>query len=321
MSESSAAIPFIFAGFPGFLDSIEGAPLPILRAIGWYAGRDLPPMALKLANRKLLPESVARRYRPDVVAARAADWPFSGFRADFLFEPGEVPEVVSIGSQEFAVSNPDAFGRVSPHYRGLFNESRVLGRDSIYGSGPPADVSGEFKDFIAGAATGRVLDFGCGNGDLVEFLKDRGLAVQGMELDEPRLRNAARPGAAEHLQYYPGGTPLPFADASFDTIASTEVIEHVHGIAGYVDELARVLRRGGILVLTTPDISSIPSSFPAGCVPWHLLESTHVNFFTPASVKSLFAPRFHLERLFCLGGTRVNGLFVPGSIGAVLRVR
>ena len=71
------------------------------------------------------------------------------------------------------------------------------------------------------------------------------------------------------------------------------------------------------MLVTTPDITSIPSAFPAGCVPWHLLEATHINFFTPQSVRRLFETHFALDSTYCLGSTRFNDNFVPGSIGAI----
>ncbi|MGB2958033.1 MAG: class I SAM-dependent methyltransferase [Bacteroidota bacterium] len=45
---------------------------------------------------------------------------------------------------------------------------------------------------------------------------------------------------------------LPFEDASFDTVLSTQVLEHVENPGVHLREFARVLRAGGILVLTVP---------------------------------------------------------------------
>ena len=50
---------------------------------------------------------------------------------------------------------------------------------------------------------------------------------------------------------------LPFADASFDGIVSIETIEHLENPWSFVRELARLLRPGGFLVLSTPNVSSI----------------------------------------------------------------
>jgi 2-polyprenyl-3-methyl-5-hydroxy-6-metoxy-1,4-benzoquinol methylase len=53
--------------------------------------------------------------------------------------------------------------------------------------------------------------------------------------------------------------PLPCADASFDAIISTEVIEHLENPRAVFRELSRLLRPGGSLLLTTPNQESIRS--------------------------------------------------------------
>lgn len=306
----------------GFLDSIEGEPLPIVRLFGWFAHPTIPLVALSTdRGRHVQPLTVSRMHRPDVLAAGESSLPFSGFRVDFLLEDGEQPTTIEVEQKPIYRFPPDSrYASISPHYSNFFTQDAVMGRDAIYGSGPPTDVSAEFKEF-AGAASGEVLDFGCGNGDLLSYLRNRGAAAAGLELDETRVRQALKPEAEPYVTFYPGGTPLPFEEGSFDWIVSTEVIEHVPDVASFVPEFARILRADGKLLVTTPDITSIPSSFSAGCVPWHLLEATHINFFTPQSVIRLFARYFVPESMYCLGATRINGLFVPGSIGAIFALR
>jgi SAM-dependent methyltransferase len=322
LSAPSAVGAFEFDAVPGHIDSIDGAPLPILRVHGWHAGRVPLPFELSTdAGRIVSPHAFARSRRLDIVAAGLAVDNFCGFRVDFLLRRDEQPSRLTLAGREMGpVCGAGHFSRLEPHYGGFFTQAKVMGRNSIYGSGPPTDAAEEFKDFVI-AAEGRVLDFGCGNGDVVACLRARGRDATGLELDEQRIRSALKPEVAAHVRLYDGSLPLPFDDASFDWVVSTEVIEHVPDIARYVGELARVLRPGGRLLVTTPDITSIPSSFPAGCVPWHLLEATHVNFFTPLSVVTLFAPCFDIDSLYCLGSNRVNGLFVPGSIGAIFVAR
>lgn len=319
-SKPAAATGFAHAGQVGTLERIEGAPLPVVRIFGWWAGDVLPPFALDTDHRACIPATVASRMRrPDVQASGASADAFAGFRADFLLAPGETPARLRLGDTVLhAFRGDEGHGAIDPHYRHFFTQDRVMGRSAVYGSGPPTNVSDEFKAFTL-RANGRVLDFGCGNGDVVLALHAQGRDATGIELDEPRIRDALKPGAAPHVVLYGGGIPLPFEAGAFDWIVSTEVIEHVPDIARYIPEFRRLLRPGGRVLVTTPDITSIPSSFPANCVPWHLLESTHVNFFTPASVATLFAPHFDLDATYCLGATRINGLFVPGSIGAVFR--
>lgn len=317
---SHAWTPVVFQheGHAGVVDGIEGPPLPIVRAFGWYRASAALPLRLRTSRREDVPATVfSRIHRPDVPAQGDGQDGFAGFRADFVLLENESPLELRLDGKALHAFVPGSgFGALEPHYRHFFTQDRVMGRDEIYGSGPPTDVSPEFKAFTRLAA-GRVLDFGCGNGDVVEELRSHGRDAIGVELDEPRIRQALKPGARAHVVLYGGDTPLPFEPSSFDWIVSTEVIEHVPGIARYVPEFHRLLRPGGRMLVTTPDITSIPSSFPANCVPWHLLESTHINFFTPPSVTALFASHFEPVATYCLGATRINGLFVPGSIGAV----
>ena len=316
-------LPFGFseAGHSGYVESVEGAPLPVVRLFGWYAGDTLPRFSLATSAGLLSPLTASRRRRADVQASGDCAFLFSGFRVDFLIPAGETPLRLLIEDRKYLdLPEGSGFGQLQPHYAAFFTQDKVMGRNSIYGSGPPTTVDIEFKEFAA-LSEGRVLDFGCGSGDLISYLRARGTDAVGLELDEPRITGVLQAQAREHVTLYPGGCPLPFTDGEFDCVVSTEVIEHIPEVQGYVQELRRILKPGGRLLITTPDITSIPSSFPAGCVPWHLLESTHLNFFTPQSVAALFAPAFEMQKLYALGESRVNGHYVPGSIGAVLTSR
>src|SRR5690606_31576962 len=147
--------------------------------------------------------------RPDVRAAGFDD-DFCGFRADFLLQTDERPLAVRLEQRALHVFAADVrYASLDPHYRTLFTQDKVLGRASIYGSGPPTNVSDEFKTFAL-RASGRVLDFGCGNGDVVLTLRAAGRDAHGIELDEPRIRKALKPGADAHVTLYDGGATLPF---------------------------------------------------------------------------------------------------------------
>ncbi len=301
----------------GVVDSISGSPLPLLRVVGWTTESTLPMHLRTSTSAAVAPHHACRLARPDVVAAGIATDLYCGFRAEFFLAAGETPIGLNVADGgTIEIPDADRFGTVRPHYESLYLESQVLRRGDIYGFGPPTDSTSEHKSLLARIG-GDVLDFGCGNGDSLLALRARGCNALGVELDSPRIHGALKAEAREFTTLYKGGVPLPFADQSFDWVASIEVIEHIDDIEAYVPELARLLRPGGRIFLTTPDMTSIPSSYPTGTVPWHLLESTHVRFFTPTSLKKMLESHFELETAYSVGDNNINGWLIPGSIAAV----
>ena len=98
----------------------------------------------------------------------------------------------------------------------------------------------------------RVLDVGCGEGQLTAELTRAGLTVVGVDVAEEPLRRARARYPTLDLRVVPveGSWPLP--DAGFDAVWAGETIEHVADTAGWLSELRRVLRSGGTLLLSTP---------------------------------------------------------------------
>lgn len=97
----------------------------------------------------------------------------------------------------------------------------------------------------------RFLDAGCGTGLFSQAATARGAEVTAMDVGPNLL---ARVKAKCRCETAVGDVlALPFADACFDIVLCTEVIEHTPQPGTAIDELARVLRPGGTLVLTTPN--------------------------------------------------------------------
>jgi len=104
----------------------------------------------------------------------------------------------------------------------------------------------------AGAEPLRVLDVGCGEGQLTAAAAQAGHAVIGVDVAEEPLRRAReRHGDLDVRLVEPDGE-WPLADASFDAVWAGETIEHVLDTAGWLSEVRRVLRSGGSLLLSTP---------------------------------------------------------------------
>lgn len=95
-----------------------------------------------------------------------------------------------------------------------------------------------------GEARGVLVDFGCGNRPYEELFRSHVSRYVGVDVTQ----NAS--GTVDHV--VPPGERIPLPAASADTVLSTQVLEHVAEPALYLREAARVLRPGGILLLTCP---------------------------------------------------------------------
>ncbi|HID86993.1 MAG TPA: class I SAM-dependent methyltransferase [Anaerolineae bacterium] len=103
----------------------------------------------------------------------------------------------------------------------------------------------------------RVLDAGSGNGSLVVALARRGYRVEGVDLSPACVAYSRgliqRLGLAGRAAVRVGDVArLPYPDESFDGLTSGEVLEHVPDDRRAVREFHRVLRPGGVCVVTVP---------------------------------------------------------------------
>jgi SAM-dependent methyltransferase len=107
----------------------------------------------------------------------------------------------------------------------------------------------------------RVLDAGCGAGGTALSFAEEARFVAGLDIDArfagtgTRLQAEKAVPAAGFVQG--DGVRLPFASGCFDLVLSHEVIEHIYEGPGYLRELARVLRPGGVLYLSTAPYLSL----------------------------------------------------------------
>jgi ubiquinone/menaquinone biosynthesis C-methylase UbiE len=137
---------------------------------------------------------------------------------------------------------------------------------------------------------GRTLDVGCGSSVILQSLNN----AVGLDVLQNKLRYMRR----YDVPLVRGSIfALPFADATFDCVVCSQVIEHIPGDPVIFTELARVLRPGGLLILGTPDYATIG---------WRVIEplygffapggykDEHITHYTKATLSEL-APRFGFQ--------------------------
>jgi len=134
-----------------------------------------------------------------------------------------------------------------------------------------------------------VLDVGCSSGYLARPLAARGNTIVGIELDADAARDAEAycervlVGDVETME-------LPLERGSFDVVLLGDVIEHLRDPAGALARLRPLLRPGGRLVLSTPNVANwaIRLSLLAGR--WRytdrgILDRTHTHLFTRGTLR------------------------------------
>jgi SAM-dependent methyltransferase len=126
---------------------------------------------------------------------------------------------------------------------GVFRATERLNRDAILES-------------LAGVSGNSLLDCGCGDGQFtVELAATVGAeSIYGIEWDLERLRDADSNRVAAIRADL--NEAWPFEDDSFDVVHSNQVIEHLHSTDKFLRETRRVLKPGGVAVLSTNNMAS-----------------------------------------------------------------
>jgi SAM-dependent methyltransferase len=130
------------------------------------------------------------------------------------------------------------------------DDARLRKRASAYtGTASGIDARESALAAIRQAAPARVLEVGCGWGELAAWIaRDTGAAVLAVDIS-PRMVELARAGGVDAR--LADVQQLPFADAEFDVVVAAWMLYHVPDIDRALAEIARVLRPGGRLVAVT----------------------------------------------------------------------
>jgi SAM-dependent methyltransferase len=96
---------------------------------------------------------------------------------------------------------------------------------------------------------GIVVDFGCGSGAYLPYLKQSLLEVVGVDISPEAVKQASQKPYKAVLLTDNGNAPLP--DHCAAIVFSTEVLEHIEDAAAAIKEFNRLLKDDGLLILTT----------------------------------------------------------------------
>lgn len=163
---------------------------------------------------------------------------------------------------------------------------------------PSADGFLRVRDALALLDPGeKLLDVGCGEGVLAELARPVYREIHGIDIAEDAVRLARTKGMIAHCVNL-NTDRAPYPDGTFDTVVTLDVIEHVFDPTAFIGELHRLLRPGGHLVLSTPNIRKIQrmltligGHFPRTSYDPVGFDGGHLHYFTSADLRDLLTGR------------------------------
>jgi methionine biosynthesis protein MetW len=104
----------------------------------------------------------------------------------------------------------------------------------------------------------RLLDVGCGSGELEARLLGRYQKVVATDISPEALRTAEVRAKGAEFRTLDANQPLPFSDGEFDAITALSTLQYVFDPAAFLKEAHRVLRPSGTLILEVPNMAYLP---------------------------------------------------------------
>lgn len=98
----------------------------------------------------------------------------------------------------------------------------------------------------------KILEIGSGKGRLLNHFFSKGYDIRGVEISKRAIDDSRRLFRDLPLQLV-SSEKLPFDDEFFDLVVSFDVLEHIHDCDAHLEEVNRVLKKGGVYLLQTPN--------------------------------------------------------------------
>ena len=131
-----------------------------------------------------------------------------------------------------------------------------------------------------------VLDVGCGTGYGADILANHARTVTGIDYHIPALKYSEKSYSAENTAYSGmEAVSLAFKDDCFDIATSFQVIEHISDVHKFLKELKRVVKPGGLIFISTPNVSDKAKKSSNN--------SFHVNEMSYYDLKQLLTSEFN----------------------------
>lgn len=163
----------------------------------------------------------------------------------------------------------------------------------IYNQVKKVNIRKKFKVSCSYYTKPNLLDFGCGVGDFLHYAQQKGCEITGCDMSED-----ARKFASEKLGKTVVTPEEIFAlpHSTFDVITMWHVLEHIDNLRFQVEQLHRLLKDNGRLVIAVPNYKSYDTEYYKD--KWAAYDvPRHLNHFHKESLQNIFAGSFELEKI------------------------
>lgn len=141
------------------------------------------------------------------------------------------------------------------------------------------------KDLISGKNF--IIEIGCGEGYGTNYLSQYVNHIVGLDNSEQVIQHASGKYRSKTCSFkLYDGSEIPYHDNTFDAVISFQVIEHVQDDRNYLAEIHRIVKMGGIFIMTTPNKTY---RVKPGQKPWNRF---HVREYGPAELERLLRSLF-----------------------------
>lgn len=134
-----------------------------------------------------------------------------------------------------------------------FSAKNYSNIDAYYGMSRADKI--RFKKIIENIGTNqKILDIGCYEGSMGVLIQEKNNKVIGIDITMPGLIGAIKKGIICICSDL--SKSFPFKNESFDTIIAGEIIEHIIDTDFFIEEIKRILKPAGKIIITTPNTAS-----------------------------------------------------------------
>jgi len=135
------------------------------------------------------------------------------------------------------------------------------------------------RSFEAYRRQNNILDVGCGSGHFLKVSMEKGWNAHGTEISSSAVDQLSRLGIKS---FFGRLESAKYPDEFFDVVYCSEVIEHLLNPIMLLNEIGRIVRRGGLLYVTTPNFNSLSRKVLGSR--WRVIGKEHICYFTPKTL-------------------------------------